>query len=363
MFAVTAPGLEAVCARELTALDMPEATPVKGGVTFSGGLTELYQANLWLRTASRVVVRLGAFRCSDFPELFRKALRLPWGRFIRPGTSLQVRVTSHRSRLTHGGRIAETLQEAMSRALGGAAGQTEAPRQLLLVRMEANRCVLSVDSSGELLHRRGYREHIGAAPLRETLAAGVLQLLGWDGRHSLVDPMCGSGTFLVEGAWLGMRRAPGLQRSFAFMQWPRYRAGLWAFLQAEARRREIDLAATLVGGDRDAAVLEAARGNAERAGVTGLVRFCRDDLAGSLKRPSAGLVLCNPPYGGRIGRGENLEDLYRRIGQVYRDRFRGWRGALLCPNGPLLRRTGLSWQCLARLDNGGIDVGLFAVRL
>lgn len=363
LFAVTALGLESVCARELTALGLADVVLCKGGVAFQGGLEELYRANLWLRSATRVLVRLGSFGCKDFPDLYRKALRLPWGRFVKPGTRMQVKATSHGSRLMHTGRIAETVLESAGRVVGAESVSQDTPAQLIMVRFEDNQCQISIDSSGELLHRRGYRKTIGMAPMRETLAAGILMMLNWDGSTPLVDPMCGSGTFIVEGALMGTRCPPGLTRDFAFMQWPRYRPGLWNVLQTQARSAKQLVEGPLIGRDRDPVMVEAARCNATRAGVEGVTLFEPAELGKGDAPTRAGVVLCNPPYGGRLGHDEALTELYRQLGDVYRSVYRGWQGAVLCPVGPLSKALGEGFDCLHLLSNGGLEVGLHVARL
>jgi putative N6-adenine-specific DNA methylase len=362
LFAATAPGLEGVCAAELIALGMAGVKAVAGGVEFCGALRELYLANLWLRTASRVVVRFGELRCRDFPSLYRKALQLPWGRFVKPGTRLQVRATCRRSRLQHTERIADTLQKAMTRALGGTSPEEKEPTQRLIVSLEDDQCRLSLDSSGELLHRRGYRQDVGAAPLRETLAAGILMLLGWQGERPLFDPMCGSGTFLIEGALLALQRPPGAGRKFAFMDWPRYRPGLWQALLIEAAKQEKQCCPLLAGADRDAEVLNAARRNALRAGVADYLLLQPLELSQQVSPPSSpGLALSNPPYGARLGRGE-VDAIYRDLGRVYQQVLRGWERAFLCPDPRLAQITGLPLTQVAGLQNGGIRVGLYTVK-
>jgi putative N6-adenine-specific DNA methylase len=363
-FAATTPGLEEVCAAEMKAIGLKNVHIVPGGVDFSGDLRDLYLANLWLRTAGRIVVRIGEFGCRDFPEFYRRALRLPWGRFVRPGTPLRVRAVSHRSRLMHTGRLEETALEAAARALGGGPRQEREHlgEQLVLVRVQDDRCVVSVDSSGELLHRRGYRLHSGAAPLRETLAAGLLGLLGWDGEVPLLDPLCGSGTIAIEGAMLARRMAPGRDRSFAFMDWPGWRPGLWEALRHEARGNETDVHPLVVASDRDSSVLAVARQNAQRAGVSDGIDFRCETLARIRPEGPPGILLCNPPYGGRLEAGEDLRPLFQTIGEVGQ-RFGGWRIAFLCPDERLARATGLPVVSLARLDNGGISVHLFTLRL
>lgn len=362
-FAVTAPGLEGPCGTELEQLGVAGIRSVAGGVEFDGGLRELYLASLHLGVASRILVRVGEVKTRDFPELFQRTVRLPWGRFIRPGMPLQVRAVSHRSRLLHTGRIAETVAEAIAHSLGQAAPvapRAGEPMQLVLARFEDDRCLLSVDSSGELLHRRGYREEGGAAPLRETLATGILHLLGWDGSSPLADPLCGSGTFVIEAALLASRRPPGGGRTFAFMHWPKYRPGLWQSLVQEAERRQQRPGVSLTGSDRDAAVVAQAIRNADRAGVADLVNFTQSELQQLTPSSVPGLVVVNPPYGNRLGGDVDLAKFYRRMGKDLPRAFPQWRIALLAPDQELARSTGLPLGTIASLENGGIHVGLYA---
>lgn len=361
LFAIVAPGLEAICARELTRLGLADLEVVPGGVGFSGRLADLYRANLRLRTASRLVVRLARFRSRDFPELYRAAARLPWGKFVRPETAVHWRVTCRNSRLIHSGRVAETLQAAIDHALGRTPAPANAGEQLLLARVVDDIMELSVDSSGELLHRRGHRTQVAAAPLRETLAAGVLQLLGWDGGEALADPLCGTGTFLLEGALLAGRRAPGLERPFAFMRWPGYRAGLWAQLSAEARREECSRDVAISGGDADAGALAAARANLASAGLAEAVVLQHLPLADQPVHAGTGLVVCNPPYGKRLTTAEPLTEYFAGLGRELARAYPGWRKALLIPEPRLARATGLPLRQVAELDNGGLRVGLYAM--
>jgi len=361
-FAVTAPGLEGPCAEELRGLGFDMVHLVSGGVEFAGGLRDLYRANLSLRTASRVVVRVGSMKCSDFPDLFRKASRLPWGKFLHPGTPVSVRAASHRSRLGHTGRISRTISEAIDKALGRSALSTGGVAQQVLARLEDDRCLLSIDSSGELLHRRGYRVDTAHAPLRETLAAGLLQILGWTGDRALFDPLCGSGTLVIEGALLAGNRLPGMHRDFAFMHWPGYRPGLWEALRLEAQKGERVPPFPLIGCDRDLLAVESARHNGGRAGVSDFVAWCRRDLRDQPDCPGPGLLLCNPPYGERLGRGEDLRPLYRQLGEICRDSFSGWQVGILCPDERLAKVTGLPLERRSDLVNGGIPVTLWATR-
>lgn len=364
MFAVAAPGLEESCLREIQTLDLQEAQFLPGGVAFSGQLHDLYRANLWLRTASRVLVRVAELRATSFPDFFKKVLRLPWGHFIRPETPVKVRATSRGSRLVHTGRIARTLGEGIDRALGRGAQAAGENSQLVLARFENDRCTLSVDSSGELLHRRGYRVNVTPAPLRETLAAGLLMELGWDGGCPLCDPLCGSGTILIEGALLASGRAPGAERRFSFMDWPRFRAGRWSLLRDEAAKQSRPGASMpIFGSDRDPAAIAAARANAKRAEVQPLVALAQHRLEDCVPPADAGLVLCNPPYGARLGGDCDLNQFYASLGRTFRKRFAGWQVALLSPDKHLAQGTGLNLTPVKKFDNGGLCVQLWSARL
>lgn len=359
-FVVVAPGLEEICAAELAALGLGPLAVEPGGIAFSGRLRELYLANLHLRTASRILVRFAEFTCSDFPELFRRGVRLPWGRFLRPEMAVTFRVTCRTSRLGHSERVAETLTDAVNRALGRSLNAAGVSPQLILVRIVDDRVVLSLDSTGELLHRRGYRQAVTVAPLRETLAAGVLQLLDWDGTTPLADPMCGSGSFLAEGALLARRRAPGLDRSFACMNWPGWREGLWALLCDEARRAEVPSDILIEGADESLEAVAAAVENCRRYGVDDQVTISCRPLSAQAVHAGGGLVVCNPPYGKRLAPDVDLRVIYRDLGLQLRRAYPDWRLAMICPPGELPAATGLDLRQIARLDNGGLAVGLFA---
>ncbi|MDO3379013.1 THUMP domain-containing class I SAM-dependent RNA methyltransferase [Geoalkalibacter halelectricus] len=361
LFAVTAPGCEAACLAELNALGLPGlAQP--GGVAFRGELADIYRANLWLRTAARVLVRFAELRATSFPELYQKCVRLPWGRFVRPRTAVAVRVSCRRSRLMHTGRITQTLGAAVDRALGREKPPAEPQPQavqLVLVRFEEDRALISLDSSGELLHRRGYRQEQGAAPLRETLAAALLHEVGWQPHLPLWDPMCGSGTLLIEAALVACRGAPGLQRGFAFENWPRFRAGRWQVLLGQAQAAAMPSPSpTLYGSERDAALLAAARRNAERAGVADVLALHAGDFRDLPVPPGPGVVLCNPPYGLRIGESRALRALFADFGDFLRTRAPGWRGGFLLPDSDLARASGLALRPGAVFAHGGLAARL-----
>ena len=231
--------------------------------------------------------------------------------------------------------------------------------QEFVVRLYHDECTVSADASGELLHRRGYRLAGAKAPLRETLAAAMLAGAGWDATAPLLDPMCGSGTIPIEAALLARGIPPGLDRSFAFQAWPGFDAGVWHRVSAAARERVLPRAGVaILGSDRDAGAIEAARANAERAGVAADVEWRRAAISAIDPPPGAGWMITNPPYGVRVGDRRRLRDLFAQLGNVARRRLVGWRVAFLSAHLELERQVGLPLETRFSTGNGGIRVRL-----
>jgi putative N6-adenine-specific DNA methylase len=336
------------------------------------------RANLWLRAASRVVIRVAEFKATAFFELEKSAKRIPWPQFIAPGQAAEFRVTAKKSKLYHSNAIAERLVKGVGSAVGvknrlGAnpparkrapahnAHQSTNP-QLFVVRVFHDQFTISVDTSGELLHMRGYRQAVGKAPLRETLAAALLLAADWDGRAPLVDPFCGSGTIPIEAALMARQIPPGLQRRFAFMAWPNFDAKTWRTLLQESKNAALASSpAVILGSDRDAGAIASARANAERAGVLADIDF--QTLAISAIHPPnvPGLVATNPPYGVRVGERTTVRNHYARFGQVLRARCAGWRVAVYSPDPRLAAEMELPFGELFRTTNGGIKVAALLV--
>jgi putative N6-adenine-specific DNA methylase len=342
-FAVTAPGLESLCRRELQAL--PEALTItgleKGGVAFSGRLHELYAANLHCRTAHRILMRIGDFRSETFDALVQKTLGIPWELYLPAGCDLDFKVSTHRSRLYHSDAVAERLQQGIQARMAlhpPIAAETTAPphRQCIYARLIRNRCQLSIDSSGANLHKRGIRTSGGKAPLRETLAAAVLLRAGYTGREILCDPMCGSGTFAVEAALMAKKIPPGWHRAFAFEAWPAFRAGRWRHIRRIAEPPETAWRGPAIhASDRQGATLATLRQILTSHGLNDIVRVDRCDfesLAGSQLSPTGGIVVLNPPYGRRLGSRKSAAHAYDRIGRHLKTRFKGWKAAVLAPS-------------------------------
>ena len=374
LFAVAAPGLEPVVAAELVRLGL-SAEPTAGGAAFRGAEPEIYRANLHLRAASRVLLRLGEFYSASFSELRARASRLPWSAYLRPGQAVTIRATSHKSKLYHSDAVAERVAGAISDRLGQAVtvvrGSGEAEEDtagpasaaipaLIVVRLVRDIVTVSVDTSGALLHQRGYRLATAKAPLRETLAAGLLLASGWDPAAPLLDPFCGAGTLPIEAALLALNLAPGRARRFAFMDWPSFQPEVWQALLAEAEAARRDTAPPLWGSDRDLGAIEAARANAERAGVAGHVRFERRAISALEAPPGRGRVVTNPPYGVRVSESGDLRNLDAQFGKTLRARCPGWHVGLLTNDQRLARATGLRFDehRTLRFVNGGLSVSL-----
>jgi putative N6-adenine-specific DNA methylase len=379
LFAVCTPGLEPFLSLELNQLGLSATSPYippasfpaqggamdeVGGLEFQGSLRDLYRVNLHLRTASRVLLLPGRFHAHTFSDLRRRAKRLPWEEFLQPGRPVSLRVACHRSRLFHSGGVAQRIIDAIGDRLGrippvkkSDSGENSPAPQLIIVRLVENRCTIAVDSSGDLLHRRGYRLAGGKAPLRETLAAGILLAAGWDA-FPLLDPFCGSGTIAIEAALLAGKIPPGLRRRFAFMDWPNFDPRLWEVFLAEAEVTRGASRLEIIASDRDAGAIRAARDNAERAGVADSISFFHQPLSAIDPPRGPGWVVTNPPYGVRLGTSGDLRPLYARFGKALRSRCPGWKFAILCNSLHLLRATGLNFDAGISLRNGGLRVRL-----
>lgn len=366
LFAVSAPGMEDITAREVTELGLAqgrEARSIPGGVEFSGDLGTIYRANLLLRTASRVLVRLSTFYATEFSELHRKASRLPWERYLHPGQSVLMRATCRKSKLYHSDAVIERVFDAIAGRLGApvmsaAAADEEAdqPAQLVVVRLFRNRCTVSVDSSGALLHRRGYRLATAKAPLRETLASGMVLASGWNGHVPLLDPFCGSGTIPIEAALWARNIAPGKARNFAFMEWPNFTPNVWTETLSAALAAERPSAPTILASDRDAGAIRAAQANAARAGVAGDIAFTCQAVSAIAPPPEPGWVITNPPYGVRVSANKDLRNLYAQFGNVLRDKCLRWRVTFLCTDLRLIGQTRLPVETAYVWTNGGLRV-------
>lgn len=375
-WAVVTPGFERVAAQELRALGLQPGAHAVGGVPFAATPLELLGANVSLRSVSRVIVRVAEFQARAFHELERLARAVNWSEFVTPGTAVRLRVTCRKSRLYHSGAVAERVAKAIARAVPGArvagindaaddeaaaddASPIDRTAQLFVVRLSHDVCTISADSSGELLHRRGYRLVTAKAPIRETTAAGLLLALGWDGTKPLLDPMCGSGTIAIEAAMIARNIAPGVNRAFACERWPTTPPAASGAVRETARNATRARGSVrLLSSDRDAGAIAASRANAERAGVTADVEFRQCALSAVESPADAGLVLINPPYGDRVGDRGALRNLYAQLGNVARAKCADWTLAFLSADRAYEAQVGLPFREILAFRNGGIPVRL-----
>jgi putative N6-adenine-specific DNA methylase len=363
-FAVTSPGFEKGCRHEIMGLgvDAHGATMETGGVTFAGRFVDCQRANLHLRTATRILMRVATFAATNPRQLARQTAAIPWELFLPADQVPAVKVSCQRSRLYHSAVVAETVRAAIGRQLGGSAGSSPSQRiQTVFVRIQDDRVTLSVDSSGEPLYKRGFKTGPARAPIRESLAAAILMAAGYDRRRPLVDPLCGSGTFSLEAALMAKQRAPGVKRDFAFMAWPAFRKEQWDHLKKEATSSEVTLESPRIfASDVDEQACRRLAAVIDINGLSDAVRVANKDLfacEASQYGGDPGLVAVNPPYGVRIGSSAAAEGLFGRICRHLKAAFNGWDVALIAPHHDLVRHLPFPARQLP-LAHGGLKLTL-----
>lgn len=343
IFLACPPGLEVALRGEAKALGFRRLRAEAGGVSLRGKWPDVWRANLMLRGASRVLVRIGSFKATHLAELDHLAREFPWGDVLNPDVPLRIETTCRKSRIYHSDAATERVEKAIRLTLG--AEITEDAPLRLLVRLDHDICTFSLDTSGELLHRRGFKRAVAKAPLRETMAALLLHQCGYTGAEPVLDPMCGSGTFPIEAAEIAAGLAPGRERGFAFEQLETFDAEAWMTMREAAEIATPQSPHLFYGFDRDAGAIKASIANAERAGLAELTRFAARPIS-DLEPPEGppGLVIVNPPYGERIGEPAALRSLYGSMGRVLAERFKGWRVGLVTSDRNLAHATRLPFH-------------------
>jgi len=362
MFAVSQPGMEGVTARELRKLGLAGIVH-EGGVDFKGSMADLYRSSLWLRSANRILVRVGRFRIRELSEVAQRFSRYPWelyGIGRRNSGVLKLRVTSHRSRLYHTGAVAQRALRGIEKRTGPVKtrGCENRVPLLVVVRLVMDMCTVSVDSSGLPLHMRGYRIKGVKAPLRENLAAGLLIMSGWKSHMPILDPFCGSGTIAIEAAMISCGMAVGAGREFAFMKWRNFDIPLWHLLHEQAVNSRTKPAVEIFARDCDSGALEATEVNAEAAGVSDIVHCKYEVFRRSAVPPvPRGWIVTNPPYGRRLSRRyRQKENIYGEIGMAMNGNFQEWGITCLLPSGKKSMLSGMEVQHLSTFWNGGFKV-------
>ncbi len=353
----TAPGLESALCAEAKEKKFKQPTAVQGGVTVQGGWPEVWRANLEIRGASRILARIAEFRAMHLAQLDKRARKINWAAILRRDVPFCVEASCRKSRIYHQGAAAQRVEAAIRDQIGA---PVNADAEVSVkVRIDDDLCTISVDTSGELLHKRGHKEAVAKAPMRENLAALFLRQCGYDGSEPVLDPMCGSGTFVIEAAEIAAGLKPGRTRHFAFEQLASFDATAWQRLRGSGGGTSPAL--RFYGSDHDAGAIRMSQANAERAGVAALTEFKQQaiaDLAAPEVKP--GLVMVNPPYGTRIGEKKQLTPLYRALGQTLRARFAGWRVGLVTTDAQLAQATALPFLPPGEpVSHGGLRVTLF----
>jgi putative N6-adenine-specific DNA methylase len=342
-FAATAPGFEPACLSELLKLGpvASKARAVPGGVEFDGRLEVCYQANLNLRTANRILMRIHTFKSTNFRRLERKAHEIPWELYLQPGDLLNIHVTTKHCRLHHSAAISEKIQKAIALRLSGIElngkpQRAASARQNIFVRGIDDRFTVSIDSSGDLLHKRGLKKHTGKAPLRETLAATALLLADYDPDLPLLDPLCGAGTFSLEAALMVKRIPAGWFRDFAFYQWPSFLPKRWNYIRRQFESGFARPVQPMVfASDIDSDACQNLKSCVEGFDLSDTVQIHQKDFFDLDPREFAeqtGIICLNPPYGRRLGGRRDSEEFFEAICKKLKQAYTGWKLALIAPS-------------------------------
>jgi putative N6-adenine-specific DNA methylase len=369
-FAATPPGFEPVCLQGLLKLEpvAGKAITTPGGVEFEGRLDACYHANLNLRSANRILMRIQAFKSTNFRQLEKKTLDIPWELYLQPGDLPKIHVTTKHCRLHHTGAISQKFQTNISLRLAGIKPYEDEENQKIssvpqniYVRGVDDRFNVSIDSSGDILYKRGLKKHTGKAPLRETLAAAALLLAGYDGRDPLLDPMCGSGTFSLEGALMAKRIPAGWFRDFAFMGWPSFRRQRWTYIRRQAESHFVQPDRPLIfASDTDPGACRKLERCVQKHDLTDAVQVHQYDFFDIDPRKlteQTGIICINPPYGRRLGGRQESEKFFVAICDKLKHAYRGWKLVLLAPNRKIAKTVPLEVESYPIL-HGGLKLAL-----
>ncbi|WP_368671515.1 THUMP domain-containing protein [Chromobacterium sp. ASV23] len=369
LFAPCPRGLEQVLADELLALGAGDIAAADGGVAFAGDARLMMAANLHCRTASRILLRLAHGGYHAEQDIYRLAMGVDWPRWFDVSRTIKLKADGIAARVKSLDYIALTVKDAIcdrfrQAQLGRPSVDTRNPDVRINVFLTADTATVYLDTSGEPLFKRGWREETGEAPLRENLAAGILLLAGYDGSQALLDPLCGSGTFLVEAADIALNRAPGRSRRFGFEALSSFDSASWEKLQLDARKAELPAASLPIrGSDRSQAMVNIARANLERAGLGDLVEVKAADVADTRPHAEHGLIVTNPPYGVRLEEQDQLATWYPELGDWLKAHFAGWTACLFSGDLRLGKLIRLAPKRRTPLFNGSLQCRLFVINM
>ncbi|MFO1004406.1 MAG: THUMP domain-containing protein [Planctomycetaceae bacterium] len=359
LIATTAFGLEAIVEREVQKLGYTDTKVEDGRVRFKGDLTAICKANLWLRSAERVQLVIGEFHCPDFEQLFERTKEMPWEEWLTVDAQFPVYAKSVKSMLTATPSVQRAVKKAIVERLKTKHNRVwfdeEGPEYAIEISLLNDRALLTIDTSGEGLHKRGYRQLTTEAPLKETLAAAMIQLSYWNRDRILVDPFCGSGTIPIEAALIARNMPPGGNRTFAAENWPQVSIKLWTEARKEARDQRLKpLEQAIIATDMDSQVIRLARKHANDAGVGTDIHFERKMFAEFSEYREYGVMICNPPYGERMGDRETVDQLNEDFGEIIR-MHPTWSFYCLTSHPWFERQAGVPASRRRKLYNGRIE--------
>lgn len=368
-FAPCPRGLEIVLEQELGALGASGLFKVDGGVHFAGALTLGYRVNLESRIASRVMWRVAKAKYRSDDDIYKIALALPWSKWFDVTQTIRVNLVATRSPLKSLDFATLRIKDAVCDSFRTECGKrpsvdTQNPDVRIHAYLDAETVTLYLDLSGDPLFKRGWRGATGEAPLRENLAAGIVRLSGWDGAEALLDPMCGSGTLVIEAAMIALDIAPGGRRSFGFERLKNFDRAAWEALKADALAREKSRTVLpIVGSDLYGDELRHARANANAAGLDGVITLKQANVLEMPAPASSGVIVTNPPYGVRLGNSDDLATFYPKLGDALKQKFAGWRAYILSADMALPKLIRLSASKRTVLFNGALECRLFEIKV
>lgn len=369
-FATVARGLEDIAAKELENLGAIDIRTDFTGVHFKGDLALLYRVNLWSRVIFRVLMPIYEIKSYNAEQLYRNVYKLDWEEYLQTQDTFAVVCTGGNKNLNHTHFTALQIKNAIvdrQRKKIGKRSNTnlENPDVLINAHIEGDRCILSLDSSGSSLHRRSYRPAMGIAPLKETLAAAILEIAEWKPNIPFLDPLCGSGILPIEAALKSLNIAPGLYRKqFGFQTWKDFDRALWEKILTEAKESQLsELLAPILGSDRDSDILQQACINTQSCGIEKHIQLTQKDLSEIEAPAKSGMIICNPPYGKRIGDIQELGGFYKLLGDIFKQRFKGWTAYVLTGNKELAKQIGLRASRRIPVYNGSLPCTLLKYEL
>lgn len=369
-FATVARGLEEIAAKELESLGATEVKPDFAGVHFYGNKELFYRVNLWSRIIFRILVPIEEIKSCNETQLYKNVYEIDWSKYLQTHQTFLVNCTGSNQNLNHTHFTALKIKNAIvdqqkERFNTRSNIDVKSPDIIINAHINNNYCILSLDSSGRSLHRRGYRSAMGLAPLKETLAAALLDIANWDGNIPFLDPMCGSGVLPIEAALKGLNIAPGLYRNkFSFQNWLDFDSTIYSKIVEEAKNKQLSrLKTPIFGSDQDLDVIEQASTNITACGLDKNIKLNQVQLEQIEAPTDKGIIICNPPYGKRIGSYQQLATLYKLLGDILKQRFKGWNAYILTANKELSKQIGLRTSRRIPIYNGSLPCTLLKYEL